>query len=224
MTKIIGLSGKKGSGKTWLAKYLKENSKEIFGTDSVVIKPLAEPLKKLCIEILGLTNEQVYGTDEQKNTVTRYYWQDMPHYFEVLTRNKSKKPKYGLMTAREVVQEVGTGIFRKMYSEVWTQACINGIKSSGADIAIVDDVRFPNEVWSLQIEKGFVFRLPRVYSSTDEHISEKALDESVFGREMFDGVIGDASDNYETTTKLLLHKLQRCGLAAPSQFETTGEI
>src|SRR5688572_15326111 len=37
----------------------------------------ADPLKEVCIGLLGLTYEQCYGTDEQKNTLTNLRWENM---------------------------------------------------------------------------------------------------------------------------------------------------
>lgn len=39
---------------------------------------LAAPLKRFCINVLGLKPEQCYGTDEQKNSLTDLRWEDMP--------------------------------------------------------------------------------------------------------------------------------------------------
>lgn len=207
MVKIIGLSGKKGSGKTSIARFLRDNAVQLFGHDAVVIKPLAEPLKRLCIDILGLRPEQVYGTDEEKNTLTRYRWQDLPHFIEIFYRNNGNVPT-GYMTAREVVQEVGTGIFRRMYSSVWTEACINGIKQSGADIGIIDDVRFPNEVDAVQNEGGLVFRLPKdISNGADLHASENSLNRDVFDWNKFSAVVGTEGDSYDYFTKRTIELL-----------------
>lgn len=213
MVKIIGLSGKKGSGKTSIARFLRDNAKQLFGHKAVVIKPLAEPLKRLCIDILGLRPEQVYGTDDEKNTLTRYRWQDLPHFIEIFYRNNGNVPT-GYMTAREVVQEVGTGIFRKMYSEIWTDACINGIKQSGADIGIIDDVRFPNEVRAIQAEGGLVFRLPKdISNGADRHASEVSLNQNVFDWNRFDAVVGTEGDSYDYFTRRTVELLVYAGVA-----------
>ncbi|GAG82717.1 unnamed protein product [marine sediment metagenome] len=44
----------------------------------VKLYSFASPLKNLCMDILGLTHEQCYGTDDQKNTLTHLKWEDMP--------------------------------------------------------------------------------------------------------------------------------------------------
>src|SRR6185503_15612283 len=39
---------------------------------------MADNLKWFCVNFAGLLPEQVWGTDEQKNTLTKYKWEDMP--------------------------------------------------------------------------------------------------------------------------------------------------
>ena len=38
----------------------------------------ADPLKRMCIGLFGLTREQCYGTDEEKNSLTDILWDDIP--------------------------------------------------------------------------------------------------------------------------------------------------
>ncbi len=145
--------------------------------------------EKVCIDILGLSREQCYGTDEQKNTPTHLKWEDMPGIWtnkkrydlaveglpdieEVLTYHKP-----GFMTAREVMQFAGTEIFRKMYGDVWVNATINQINKDNPVIAIIRDTRFPNEVEGVQNAGGLVGRLTKdVFKGQDQHESETALD------------------------------------------------
>jgi hypothetical protein len=156
MTQIIGISGRKQSGKSTCADYIanivKQNNKVCK------IYSFADPLKQdICMNILGLTEQQCYGTDDEKNTLTDTYWD-----------NKQ-------LTARELMQFVGTDIFRKMQSQVWVNATMNKIKNDKVDIAIVADCRFPNEVSKIIENNGVVIRLTRDLFHSD-HVSEVALD------------------------------------------------
>jgi len=189
VAKIFAFSGKKGSGKTSICEFLKDNSLELFGVESnkVMKFSFATPLKMFCHEILGLTHEQLWGTDEQKNTLTRYRWEDLPHYTDI--RTSRPIVPVGLMTARQVVQEVGTGIFRKMYGNIWTDALLNDIKYRDISYALIDDTRFPNEVEEVQKVGGSVIRLKRCISHDDKHPSETALDDTNFNPDKFDDVI-----------------------------------
>lgn len=170
----------------------------------------AEVLKGLCQLLLGLSKEQCQGTDEQKNSLTELRWEDMPG---VITKSvlddesgnmlcyncneiTDQLPRIGLtyhtsgqMTAREVMQFVGTDIFRKMVPNVWVDATLNMIKDEQAAIGIITDVRFPNEVEGLQGVGGKVLRLNRAPFLDDKHFSECALDEDVFDWSKFDYVM-----------------------------------
>lgn len=126
----------------------------------------SDALKEVCVDILGLKPEQAYGTDAQKNSETHLKWEDMPVVM----------PYAGPMTARQVLQFVGTEIFRKMYTNVWTDFTIKQIKSEQPALAIVTDCRFPNEVEAIQKVGGKVVHLTRDIS-TDSHASETSLDE-----------------------------------------------
>ena len=142
----------------------------------------AAPLKEIATGLFGLRNEQVYGTEQQKNTLTNIKWGDIP------TPNKKKKNKK--MTAREFLQYFGTDVCRSMYEDVWVDRCIKDIEYEQPLLAIVDDCRFPNEADAIQKAGGKVIKLTRsIYE--DKHSSETALDDW----DNFDAVID--SENLE---------------------------
>lgn len=159
----------------------------------IKVYSFADPLKKLCIDVLGLEWGQVYGNDEQKKTPTIYKWENMPGvnpvdneegeeifgrlgtYYKI-NKNRIVFHPPGEMTAREVMQFVGTEIFRRMYYNVWVDATIKKIKSDSPYMAIICDVRFPNEADGIRKEGGKVLRLLR-QPFEDEHASETALDD-----------------------------------------------
>ena len=153
----------------------------------------ADPLKSIAIQLFGLTEEQCYGTDEDKNTPINIKWENMPNVI-----NAS-----GFMTAREFLQHFGTDVCRGIKPDIWTSACINRILSSGTELAIVPDVRFPNEVESIQKAGGKVIRLTRK-PHEDEHDSETALD----GYDEFDYVIHNADMNIDQTNMALMEVMK----------------
>lgn len=172
----------------------------------------ADLLKKhVCIDILGLSQEQCYGTDAQKDTPTHLRWEDMPGvitefypevdeseleeiggrlgpYYHKLRNGVVYHPP-GVMTAREVMQFVGTEIFRKMYNNVLADATIRRILQENTQLAVITDVRFPNEVETIQKAGGKVVRLTKNGKSKDVHPSETALDPDKFDWSKFDAVI-----------------------------------
>ena len=127
----------------------------------------AEKLKRMAIDVLGLKEEWVFGTDKQKNTLTDIKWEDMP----------GPALKKGRMTAREVLQVVGTDFFRSIYKNVWVDSCLRQIKQDNSELALISDVRFENEILAIQKAGGFVIGLKRNPSKKkDKHPSETAIE------------------------------------------------
>jgi len=87
MTTILAISGKKQSGKTTLANFLVPYFEE--QGKSVKIYSFADPIKEFFVNSLGLQTSQVYGTDEEKNSLTKYDWESFPDY--VRWDNSGKK-------------------------------------------------------------------------------------------------------------------------------------
>lgn len=85
----------------------------------------------------------------------------------------------GPMTAREFMQFLGTDIMRKIYEPIWVKSCINKIKREQSELAIIADVRFPNEAKAIEDAGGVLLRLTRDIFH-DNHSSEIALDDYPF--------------------------------------------
>ena len=115
MSFIVGLGGKKGSGKTSLSCYLSavvndmlyHDSKNVeflfqyedlprkvyvnenglsklynfnYSLDNNIIKTysFADALKQFLLESFDVEKNQLYGSDEEKNTKTKYKWDNLP--------------------------------------------------------------------------------------------------------------------------------------------------
>lgn len=130
----------------------------------------ADKLKRLCIDVLGLKEELVFGTDKQKNTKTHIKWNSIsnPNHYDGTDTQ-------GYMTVREVLQFVGTDMFRGLDASVWVSSCLRQIEEDQSEIALISDVRFENEVRAIQKQKGFVIGLTRTPNTqeADTHISEQ---------------------------------------------------
>lgn len=192
MTQIIAFAGRKQSGKTTCAEFVTK----IF-LDSKLgnakIYNFADPLKMMCINIFGLAYDQCYGTDDQKNELVDCYWNDKQ------------------LSAREVLQLVGTEIFRTMQHNVWADATIRNINKDKYPLSLIADCRFPNEVEAIKNSGGIVIKLSRnLYNSN--HASETALDPENYNQNNFDLII----DNKELTiieqNKLIYDFLQNKGI------------
>jgi hypothetical protein len=230
--KIIGISGRKQSGKNTVANYINghvlasremiksfyidSNGKLIvettdsngqvgFGEFDVTRKDktfveyahkelwpyikvyhFADPLKEMAINIFGIEPQLVYGTDEDKNKQTHMLWENMPN----------ANGRSGNITSREFLQHFGTNIIRKLYNNAWVNATINKIVYEDSEIAIIPDVRFPNEVEAIQKNGGVVIRLTRDLHHSD-HESEVALDKENYDWKNFDHIIDNTSINIE---------------------------
>lgn len=182
---IIAFAGRKQSGKTSGCEF----TANIFARTlqkNASIYNFADPLKKMCIEIFGLTQDQCYGTDDQKNEYVDCKWPD------------SGK----IMSAREVMQYIGTNVFRKMQHNVWAGATIRKIQDENLPLALIADCRFPNEVEAVKNAGGLVIKLNRnLYNSS--HESETALDEDRYDQSNFDFVIDNKDLSIEDKNELI---------------------
>lgn len=169
---IIAFAGRKQSGKTTCSQFVAKYFNGIIEPfNGAKIYNFADPLKQdICMNILGLTHNQCYGEDIDKNTYTDIEWDGIK------------------LTAREVMQFIGTDIFRKMKPDVWAGATIAKIHREQPQLAIIADCRFPNEVDVVKNAGGLVIKLTRnPYNSS--HSSETALDEINYANNNFDLVI-----------------------------------
>jgi len=227
--KIIGISGRKQSGKNTVANFIngfvlksKNMTQDYYIDDdgSLVVKTqdtggssgfgvfdvtrkdenfieyaerdlwpfikvyhFADPLKDMAINLFNLNSEDVYGNDEQKNKKTDLLWENMANNFD---------NKQGRMTNREFLEHFGTNVIRKINHNVWSDYSIKKILKEQSELAIIPDVRFPNEVNAIKNAGGVVVRLTRnVFNSQAE--PEKALDKDVFDWDNFDLVIDNSN-------------------------------
>ena len=152
----------------------------------------ADALKELCITMFDISHEQAYGS--YKNSLTKLKWENMPGVItpEVASKLFFKNDdgineadfaamgllvhKGGFMTAREVLQFVGTDIFRRMYEPVWVKLLMNKIKADSPLVAVIADCRFDNEAQAVKDEGGTIVRLTR-RPTRDNHASEDGFKE-----------------------------------------------
>ena len=194
MTKIVAFAGRKQSGKTTCADAVIGFGYQEYPSANIRIYNFADLLKNdICINILGLTYDQCYGTDDQKNELTNNYWNDQQ------------------LTAREVMQIIGTDIFRKMQLNVWADATLKKIQKEQPDLAIIADCRFPNEVEAVKNAGGTVIKLNRnPFNST--HASEIALDPNNFDNAKFDLVVFNQALTIPQQTYAVLKFLSKKGI------------
>ena len=186
---IIAFAGRKQSGKSTLCTQVVNFIYDLEKLENqAVIYNFADPLKNLCMDILGLSFEQCYGTDDQKNELVNCY------------RDGNQ------MKAREVLQVVGTEFFRKIQHNVWADSTIRRIQKDNALVALIGDCRFPNEVEAVKKVGGTVIKLTRNLYNSD-HASETALDPENYDQRNFDLVVDNQNMTIQEQWRVVINYL-----------------
>lgn len=157
----------------------------------IKIYSFADNLKQFCINVLGLSWEQCYGTNEQKNELTHLKWENMPNvliepilngrpliqeglYTDHITNFKLYYHESGFMTGREVMQYFGTHIIRRMYNPAWAKSTLKQINKEQPALAIICDGRFENECDVIKENEGICIKLLREpFGDEDKDASEQ---------------------------------------------------
>ena len=187
MTRIICFAGRKQSGKSSSCEYV---YRKLQDKRSVQIYNFADPLKQICIDVLGLAPRQCYGEDKYKNELVDCQWNGKQ------------------LTAREVMQILGTDILRRMQNNVWVGATIRKIQKDNPDVALIGDCRFPNEVEAVQNAGGIVIKLERSLFYSD-HASETALNKEHYNQDIFDYTINNQHIELDTKNEIILKFLKK---------------
>lgn len=197
---VTDIFGEKMQGKDWfLFKNPPVNTEAVLNDmNAVKVYALADGLKRIAIDVLGLPEAKVYGTDADKMTETHLLWENMPGVVTQPIPNRLFEPvegrlgyyyhkteaegfmipmvyhEPGPMTIREVLQFMGTEIFRRMYETVWVDALVRRIEKEKPQLALVCDVRFENEILLLKKAGAIILGLDRdIFQSKDSHASEQ---------------------------------------------------
>lgn len=132
MTRIIGFCGRKYSGKDSAAKAILDRY------PAAERFAFASEIKRIAQRVYGFTRRQ---TDGDLKEVVDTRWG---------------------ITPREVMQRIGTEMGRSIHEDTWVRYALdNEIPSSGADIAVLTDVRFDNEAKAIRARGGTVIRIVR---------------------------------------------------------------
>ncbi len=145
----------------------------------------ASYLKQICADMYGVTEEQLYGTQEQKATpVAGLLWENMVGSVEPKTRTKKELDliseaklveKTGSMTSRELMQYLGTDILRRANPRCHADACLKNIKRDDPAFAVICDLRFSDtEVPAVRDNGGLT-----IYLTRDEFKNSHTSEESI---------------------------------------------
>lgn len=196
---LVGICGKKRHGKNTVGDLL-----QAFEAWTPIA--FADPIKRIAMDIYGLSYEQCFGGDEHKEAVD---------------------PRWGL-TPRSIMQRIGTEVARSIHKDTWVRYCLSEIEraSRGEAVSIhwapsrkfmllgegrtlswpswalpmnaegepyggredrlinlktwaVTDVRFPNEADHIRRAGGKIIKVVRPSlegMQTDSHASETNID------------------------------------------------
>ena len=227
---ILGICGQKSSGKDSFA----DIAKKILQSDKVMKLSFAKPLKDFVINLFNLQSKYAWGSEADKNypiaTWGKYFTQD--------ALDKYKKENDTLLSTREILQVVGTDVMRLgnfnflvedlrskvksfimkhfnkevAHDTIWIDLLkkdIEDLNARGiADIFIISDVRFANEVNSVKSWGGKVVRLYRDTNLTNSipHPSELEMN-NILDKE-FDYVLYEEDNvNLKQLRKFVLRVL-----------------
>lgn len=147
---LIGISGKKYSGKSTAAKVLTYD----FGFDETTF---AEPLKQATAVLFNWDHLDLNNGPEK----------------EVVD------PRWGV-SPRFVLQNMGTDYLRNTFrDDFFLRNLQNRLEGHQPTLLVISDVRFPNEVEYIKNRGGYVWRIerPGLTYPKDQHPSETALDD-----------------------------------------------
>jgi len=158
---LIGLTGKKGHGKTQVREFLMEDE----GTECISFAKVIKDLTMRILFDLGYTKEEAkemtYGSEKEK--VIKELGVSSRHIQQTL----------GTEWGRELIHpDLWLILFNKRY-----ETLLDG----GFKTIVCDDVRFLNEVNLITSLGGKIIKVhrPDVEESQDQHPSEKEMEEIV---------------------------------------------
>lgn len=194
---IVGLSGKAGSGKSTVSRYLKE----AYGYEE---RSFAAPLKALVAEIFGYKWPHLHGPSahrEQPQARFKYdhTWEicrerlfdkgphivdeilgysDIAAFHQLCHVFEKIRHKFPTMSARECLQAIGTEWGRDLVSDtIWIDYLDRNVENGSR--VVISDVRFLNELTAVRKKGGITIRLKREVARVGDvfkHASETALD------------------------------------------------
>lgn len=115
----------------------------------IKIYSFATELKIAVVRIFNVPEEWVFGTEKDKNRLTKVKWND----FCKRDKNERVNPVY--MTVREVLQEFGN-FCREFKKDCWVQSTMTSLFS---EYNIIDDLRYDNEAAIIKEKGGLIIKI-----------------------------------------------------------------
>jgi hypothetical protein len=153
---IIGLLGKKNSGKTTIANYL-------VCDHNFVEYAFAEPLKKIS-SIFGFTDTQLYGTQKDKAT----------NNDDLNISAREFMQKFGTEICREILPSIIPDMDLSPFKNIWIKLMLNFVKKNSNKKICIQDIRFCNEADAVKSKQGILIKIIRKNNTDDEFSTHKS--------------------------------------------------
>ena len=131
----------------------------------IKVYSFADKLKMACHQIFGIPLEPMYGSDEDKAT---------------LTHIRNPEP-YGadpqqFLTIRQALQDFGTKV-RELDPDAWVDRVCEQILAEQSGLSVVDDCRYPSELPKVEGLNAVTMKFTKQLDGVDSHNSETAFDD-----------------------------------------------
>jgi hypothetical protein len=156
---IIGITGRKGSGKDTIGEYLINNH-------GYIRIGFADTLKQVCGMIFGFSDEQLYGSLKED---TDDYWNHSPR--EILQK-----------VGTDLFRNHAPKVLKYLDEDIWIRSVerkINNLKKEGNKKFVITDVRFQNELDFITKMNGVSLKVVRNVKDNEysNHESEISIDD-----------------------------------------------
>lgn len=174
-------------------------SKELW--PHIKVYSLADPLKEWLVSVFGLTRDQCWGDGKNEKTSVRF--KELKFFMseeEISVFREQGVGHHDYLTARQMMEIMGSLFCRKVQKDCFVQSCLRKIKEEKPEIAIIDDVRASFEAKAVQDFGGKIIRLTRTQG---KNVSEADIDDI-----KADKVIDNQDMELETKTNLVLQAFE----------------
>jgi len=178
---IIAISGLSGTGKDTAADILVRNH-------GFVKVSLADPIKRICRDVFGFTDDQLWGPSESRNAPDKRYVRLAKGALgSSWTSNgpTPNPPEDVYLTPRHALQQLGTEYGRNCYDDIWVEYAVRvyetlqrgdyyytaktGLRTTTSVAGwmepkknvVISDVRFRNEISGLKKAGAKLIRIKR---------------------------------------------------------------
>lgn len=152
MIPVVSFGHRSRVGKDTCAGFLNTELR-MLGTKTVHVS-FASKLKEVCYDL--------YSWDGMKRAI---------HYENIPADRQKKLPTIG-KTPVEIWVEVGNKL-REVYLLTWVQAALRG--QMNAEVVIVSDVRYPNEIEAIRLLGGKIYKVTNSRAPILDTVADRAL-------------------------------------------------